>query len=190
MKDLLAIVLFLLLTACQYDPHAHTYTTHKPSIEEITGEYELSEIYMERYSPGIRDKIKTLQEPPFIRITADGRFKAIRFPYFSEVREGFEYRFENFRNVEGRWEIAVVGGIGDGSGTIKGHYGIRLAGLPVHLSSLGFTGTKRIDGLILGFGDPDSGDAIMFKKKNTEQGRGTNAQQRVVQRLKTIPPNP
>ena len=59
----------------------------------------------------------------------------------------------------------MVGGIGDGSGHIKDHQGVRLSGLPVYLSSPGFTGTKRVDGLIFGFGDPDSGDAIIFKKK-------------------------
>ena len=165
MKLFIALVTLLLVSGCQYDPHAHTYTTQKPTVEDIEGEYELSDIYMESYSPGIRDKVHKLASLPTIHIYSDGRFASLNFPYFSETRPGFAYRFEDFRSLDTTWEQAVVGGIGDGSGNIKDHQGIRLTDLPVYLSSPGFTGTKKVDGLIFGFGDPDSGDAIIFKKK-------------------------
>ena len=160
-----ALLAALALCGCQYDPHAHTYTTHKPKVEEIVGEYELDAIYMDHYAPGIRDKIRALPRPPTIRILADGTFVAERFPYFGEVRPGFEYRFEDFRTIDSKWTPEVVGSIGDGSGAIKDHHGIRLDGLPIHLIHAGFTGTRKVDGLIFGFGDPDSGDAIIYKKK-------------------------
>jgi len=155
----------LLISGCQYDPHAHTYTTAKPSVEDIAGEYELANIYMETYAPGIREKVQKLHSPSTIHIYADGRITASNFPYFTETRQGFEYRFKDFRALDTTWEQTVVGGIGDGSGNIKDHQGIHLADLPVYLGSPGFTGTKKVDGLIFGFGDPDSGDAIIFKKK-------------------------
>ena len=100
-----------------------------------------------------------------MHIYLDGRFAASNFPYFSETCQGFEYRFEDFRLLDTTWEQAVVGGIGDGSGNIKDHHGLHLAKLSLHLSSPGCTGTKNVDGLIFGFGDPDSGDAIIFRKK-------------------------
>ena len=165
MKPILGVVALVLLSGCQYDPHAHTYTTEKPSIEDIEGEYELSQIYMDIFAPGIREKIQKLPSAPTVHVFPDGRFTASNFPYFSETRQGFEYGFEDFRPLDTSWEQAVVGGIGDGSGNAKYHQGLRLAGLPLHLSSPGFTGTKKVDGLIFGFGDPDSGDAIIFRKK-------------------------
>ncbi len=165
MKSLIALIIICVFSACQYDPHAHTYTTYKPSVDEVTGSYELDQIYMESYAPGIRDKITALAIKPIIQIHSDGRFSAVNFPYFEETRPGFEYRFSDFRSIDSKWEITTVGSIGYGSGATKDHYGIALAGMPLHLGSLGFTGTKKVNGLILGFGDPDSGDAIIYKKK-------------------------
>jgi hypothetical protein len=120
---------------------------------------------MEGYAPGIREKIEKLPSPPTVHISPGGRFTASDFPYFAETRQGFEYRFEDFRPLEARWEHVVVGGIGDRTGSIKDHHGLRLSGLPPHLGSPGFTGTRKVDGLIFRFGDPDSGDAIIFRKK-------------------------
>ena len=165
MKSIYGLVAILLLSGCQYDPHAHTYTTVKPSVAEIAGEYELAQICMESYAPGIREKAQKLPSHPTIHIYSDGRITASDFPYFFETRQGFEYRFEDFRSLDTTWEQAAVGSIGDGSGNTKNHQGIRLADLPVYLSSPGFTGAKKVEGLIFGFGDPDSGDAIIFKKK-------------------------
>ena len=174
MKILLAIILSAAICGCQYDPHAGNYTTHEPTAEEIVGTYELDQIYMESYSAGIGAKVTKLSAPPSIRLLADGTFIAERFPYFSETRTGFEYKFEDFRSINAKWSQTTVGSIGDGSGTTKTHYGISVDVLPSHLSSFGFTGAKKVDGLIIGFGDPDSGDAITFKKKTTEQDSGGN----------------
>lgn len=171
---LLTILLGAALCGCQYDPHAGDYTTHEPTVEEIAGEYELDQIYMESYSAGIGAKVAALPVPPIIRLLADGTFIAQQFPYFTETRSGFEYQFEDFRPIDSKWSQAEVGSIGDGSGTSKTHYGISVDGLPPHLSSFGFTGTKEVDGLIIGFGDPDSGDAIIYKKKKTEQDAAPN----------------
>ncbi|NJK91260.1 MAG: hypothetical protein HC904_05180, partial [Blastochloris sp.] len=106
-----------------------------------------------------------ITEVPTIEIHANGRITASNFPFFSETNQGFEYRFEDFLSMDTTWTQAVVGGIGDGTGNIKDHQGISLAHLPTHLSSPGFTGTRKVDGLIFGFGDPDSGDALIFRKK-------------------------
>ena len=174
MKLLIITLAFIALCGCQYDPHAGNYTTHEPTAEEIVGTYELDQIYMESYSAGIGAKVTKLSAPPSIRLLADGTFIAERFPCFSETRTGFEYKFEDFRSINAKWSQTTVGSIGDGSGTTKTHYGISVDVLPSHLSSFGFTGAKKVDGLIIGFGDPDSGDAITFKKKTTEQDSGGN----------------
>jgi len=171
MKNLLVTVACIALFGCHYDPHASNYTTFEPSLEEIVGEYELDRIYMENYSAGIGANVSKLPSPPTIRLLADGAFIAERFPYFSEARAGFEYKFEEFRSLNAKWSRTTVGSIGDGSGSTKSHYGILVEGLPTHLGSFGFTGVTKVDGLIIGFGDPDSGDAIMFRKKTTESDK-------------------
>ena len=148
--------------------------THEPTASEVIGDYELNQIYMESYSAGIGNKVTKLSAPPSIRLLADGRFVAERFPYFSEPRSGFEYKFEDFRAINAKWSKTSVGSIDDGFGTTKTHYGILVDGLPSHLSSFGFTGVSKVEGLIIGFGDPDSGDAITFKKKITEQDAPSN----------------
>lgn len=165
MKISLITIASIATCGCQYDPHAGDYTTHEPTVEEIIGDYELDQNYMESYSPGIGAKVSKLSAPPSIRLLADGTFIAERFPYFSETRTGFEYKFEDFRSLNAKWSQTTVGNISDGSGTTKTHYGISVDGLPLHLASFGFTGASKVDGLIIGFGDPDSGDAITFKKR-------------------------
>ena len=40
MKHLIPVLSTLLLPGCDYDPHAHSYTTEKPSVEDIEGEYD------------------------------------------------------------------------------------------------------------------------------------------------------
>ncbi|MDZ4789451.1 MAG: hypothetical protein SH807_10975 [Blastochloris sp.] len=174
MKILITAFVTATLCGCQYDPHAGSYTAHEPKMEEIVGEYRLDQIYMESYSSGIGAKVTELPAPPIIRLLSGGTFIAERFPYFSETRTGFEYKFEDFRTISSKWSQTEVGSISDGSGTTKTHYGISVDGLPTHLSSFGFTGAKLVDGLIIGFGDPDSGDAIKYKKKTTEQGVDAN----------------
>ncbi len=165
MKTRIVALVAIAASGCQYDPHAGKYTTYAPSTEEITGDYELENVFMETYASGIGEKVAKLATPPMIRLLADGNFIAEQFPYFSETSGQFDYKFEGFRTVHGKWTPTTVGSIGDGSGTTKSHYGIVVDGMPTHLAYFGFTGVSKVEGLIIGFGDPDAGDAIMFKKK-------------------------
>jgi hypothetical protein len=175
MKLFCITLAFAVLCGCQYDPHSGHYTTYEPTTEEIVGDYELDQTFMESHSPGIGAKVSKLSAPPLIRLLPDGTFIAERFPYFSETRTGIEYKFEDFRSINAKWSQTPVGSIGDGSGTTKTHYGITVDTLPSHLSSFGFTGSNKVDGLIIGFGDPDSGDAITFKKITEQDGGGQPA---------------
>lgn len=119
---------------------------------------------METHAPGIRKTIDALPEKPSIHIYPDGRFTATNFPYFEEVRHGFEYRFKDLREIQSRWTIGEGGTVENGWDEPRQCYGIRLDLLPPHLSFAGFTGIEKVDGIIFTFGDPDSGDAIIFKK--------------------------
>lgn len=174
MKTLFIAIASVALCGCQYDPHARNYTTYEPAVEDFIGEYELEGVYMESYSAGIGDKVSKLSSPPLIRLLGDGTFIAERYPYFSEAQNGFGYKFEDFRSLTGKWSKTAVGTISDGSGASITHYGFSVDGLPSHLATFGLTGVSKVDGLIIGFGDPDSGDAITFKKKITEQAAPSN----------------
>ena len=163
-KYLIAIVLCLLVVGCQFDPYADTYITHQPTHVETVGEYVLTEIQMEYYSPGIASKVKNLSSPPRIVLKDDGHFEAFDFPCFSK-EDPFSYHFDSFRQLSGKWEIQRAGSVDDGSGNIKPTYGLELTDLPIHLDGPTLSGSKHVDGLVFGYGDPDEGNAIIFTKK-------------------------
>jgi len=137
------LAVLLLLTGCQYDPYAHTYTTEKPEASDLAGTYNLTE---QTVTPGGLAALKG--EPCRIELQKDGTFAAVNVPL----------------NAEGTWRIDRIGSIGDGSGQTKTHWGVLLESDAARIEPVGLTGEGSPHGLIITIGGPDSGRVMIFKK--------------------------
>lgn len=161
MGRLLVILIFgTLLTSCQYDPYAHNYTTVEPTEKEVIGTYEFDMQTVDRSV----DKGKFENERPLIVINADKTYKIIGLPTFKELGP-LDYKFNGQISITGMWTIGTVGSISSGNGDYEKHWGLYLDSAPEELHNVGVLGKEKPNGLIFGFGDPDSGDVMILKKK-------------------------
>ena len=149
------------MSACQYDPFALNYTTERPKNSEVTGQYFLE------YQT-VDHQIKEFLEPntnritsPMILVSQDGTFEFRNVPDFKGT---FDLEFQGLVNSSGEWNIETVGTIGDGTGNMKEHWGLTLSGTTPNLSGVGFMNDKPPYKLIFGYGDPDEGKAMIFKR--------------------------
>ncbi len=157
----LLLGILLSLSACQYDPFTHNYTTEKPDKSDVIGRY-----YFERQT--IDYQIKEFLEPnsnrianPMILINPDGTYEFNNIPDFEGI---LDIEFKGLVNSKGEWNIQTVGTIGDGTGNLQKHWGLVLSGTTENLSRLGFMQGEPPYSLIFGYGDPDEGKAMIFKK--------------------------
>jgi hypothetical protein len=152
-----ATVVLLLLTACQYDPFAHTYTTLKPKPEDIVGKYVLTNQTM---LPGGARAIPG--ERPYLELRADGIFNAIgAAPRIDFPRTNY---FEKLVNVSGKWDVQQIGTIDNGFKNLQPHWGLALRTDSVELEPVGLMGEKPPYALIFTLGDPDSGWAMLYAR--------------------------
>jgi len=151
---------FALLTflACQYDPHAHLYTTQEPQPADLPGHYALVTQTLTRAG------LAALHGKPCdIELRADGTFTARNIPPWQSGPPGENF-FSTLVSGSGRWRVDSVGAIDDGSRQLKTHWGIYLDSPAGKMEPVGLTGQKPPYGLIFTLGDPDSGDALIFEK--------------------------
>jgi hypothetical protein len=75
MRASLILLLVLVLAGCQYDPHAHLYTTDKPETTNVVGSYVLAS---QSLTPGGLAALhgKTCS----VELRADGTFIASNVP--------------------------------------------------------------------------------------------------------------
>jgi hypothetical protein len=99
---------------------------------------------------------------PQITLNADGTFDVVDLPNVSG--EIITPVLDGYVTASGTWKVASVGSIGDGSGNTKTHWGIYMPELPFELRNGGLINNEAPHKIIFGFGDPDSGYAIIFKK--------------------------
>jgi hypothetical protein len=157
------ILTFLMATifaGCQYDPYAHKYTTEEPRNSDLIGTYIIENQTVDLQIKDFKDSTgKTVA--PKIEILQDGKYKVENLPYF----KGFDPIFSGLITTEGTWDKTIVGGIGDGNGNIKKHWGMRLNGLQIEIQNAGLMNKNSPYKIIFGFGDPDAGDVMIFKRK-------------------------
>jgi len=160
-NQIFEILILTILISCQYDPYAHKYTTSKPKESELIGSYIFEKQTVEYEITEFKDSLNNQTVIPKIEINSNGTYKVVNFPVF----ETFNPTFIGLITQTGEWKISTVGSIGDGSGNLKKHWGIYLLGLPNDVQSAGLMNNKSPYGIIFGFGDPDAGQAMIFKKK-------------------------
>jgi hypothetical protein len=150
---LLALVL-VALAGCQYDPHADLYTTTEPKTQDIIGSYVL-----DRYD--LPQDISITHRDVEVELHADGTFTATNVPPWK--MEGPDKTFSaSLLSGTGKWEKDTLGTVDPGSKRIWGVY-LRTPGDRFHPAY--FTGDKPPYGLIFTLGDPDSGNAVILKRK-------------------------
>lgn len=142
------------LWGCQYDPHAHLLSNEKPTVADLVGVYVKDKCFI---PAGYGAEPKEIE----VELRADGSFEATNVPPWSV--EGLEANFYgNLVSDTGHWVIERMGTIDPGGHPLWGVYlrgpGNRI--LPPHVTS-----SEGSFGLIFTIGDPDSGDAILLKRK-------------------------
>ena len=157
----LQLFILIVVNSCQYDPFAHQYTTEEPSKSDIIGEYVLE---MQTIDPGVKEFLEPNSNRianPKIILSSDTTFKFINVPDFRGV---FEIKFKGLINGSGNWELETVGFIDDGIGDLEQHWGLRLSNVTSELTYAKLASNSPPYKLIFGFGDPDEGKALIFKK--------------------------
>ena len=153
MRKILFVLIPIALVGCQYDPHANLYTTNEPKVEDSVGTYVL-----DRFDLPI-DTSK-VQCDVVVELHADGTFAATNIPPWKmdDVTTNF---FSQLLNGSGKWEKDTLGTLDDS----KRIWGVYLRTPDNRFHPVDFTGSKPPYGLIFTLGDPDSGYAVLLKKK-------------------------
>jgi hypothetical protein len=153
-RTLLLIFTSLFLVGCQYDPHAHLYTTSEPANENIVGTYVLEDFHLPQVAGEARPQV-------VVELHADGTFAATNVPPWTLEGPGTNF-FATLVTGTGKWEKSTLGMLDPGQKKIWGVY-LRTPDNAFH--SAFFTGDRAPYGLIFTLGDPDSGDAVLLKRK-------------------------
>jgi len=151
----LLAALAMALAACQYDPHAGLYTTTEPRDADIIGTYVL-----DRFD--LPEEITIEHHDVEVELHSDGTFSAKNVPPWELTTPTKETFFGGLLSGTGRWEKAPIGTLDPGGRQMWGIY-LRAPGNEFHPAN--FTGAKPPYGLIFTLGDPDSGDAVILKRK-------------------------
>jgi hypothetical protein len=158
MRPPVLLLLLLVATGCQYDPHAGLYTTVQPRPGDVVGTYRLVE---QTVAPGGLGALEGRR--CVVELHGDGTFRAEGVPLASA--DGADPKFfARLVAATGTWRIESVGSIARVSGPSRTHWGIVLDGPPERILPAGLTGQEPPLGLIFTIGDPDSGDALLLKR--------------------------
>src|SRR5262245_22953460 len=103
MRASLFLTLLLWPTGCQYDPHAHLYTTDKPESTNVVGSYVLTSQTL------TRDGLAALRgKPCLIELRANGTFIATNVPPWQSGLPRTNF-FDTLISGSGTWRIDSVG---------------------------------------------------------------------------------
>ena len=162
------LVLCVALGGCQYDPHAHLLTLTEPKPQEVVGTYIVDRF---DFPPELAGESADIT----VELRVDGSFSATNVPPWQLELPGTGFS-KTLLSGTGKWVIAKMGQLDPGAHPI---YGIYLRNGPPRTSPAppgedplkglmapaDFTGEKPPYGLIFQIGDPDSGCAILLKRK-------------------------
>lgn len=161
MRNVISILtLTTIMTGCQYDPYAGKYTVVEPTENDVIGTYE----YDFQTIDYTVDKEGIEKSGPKIIINSDKTYKIEKIPYFKKVGI-MRYKFEKQISISGTWTIQEIGAVDFGNGNIKKHWGLILESAPDELKYAGLMGPEKPDGIVFGFGDPDSGEVMTLNRK-------------------------
>lgn len=160
-NQIFGFLMLIILISCQYDPYAHRYTNAEPKKSDLIGTYIFDSQTVDYDITEFKDSESNQTVIPKIEIHSDGTYNVFNLPVF----ENFTPTYKGLITQTGEWEIAAVGSIGDGNGNLKKHWGINLDGLPKDLQNAILLNNESPYEIIFGFGDPDAGQVMLFKKE-------------------------
>lgn len=143
----------LALVGCG-DPHAGLYTTTEPKAGDVVGTYVADAFHLPP-EVGVARPVVQLE------LRADGTFAAINLPPSNVETPGPDF-LKSLSSGTGKWEKDTMGTLDPGHKRI---WGVHLRTPDNRFQSANFTGDKPPYGLIFVFGDPDSGHAVILKRK-------------------------
>jgi hypothetical protein len=157
-RFLLGLTLMVLFQGCQYDPYAHLFTTEKPQTSNVVGRYTLKDQTLTSGGLSALGGRSCL-----VVLAANGTFTATNVPpsVFGAPPTNF---LGSLVTGSGTWRIDRVGGVDNGRGSVKTHWGIYLDSQATKMQPPGLTGNKPPYGLIYTLGDPDSGTVMIFER--------------------------
>jgi hypothetical protein len=154
MRTPFLILASLALAGCQYDPHANLYTTTEPMAEDVVGTYVADTFHLPPEVGSTRPEV-------LVELHADGTFLASNVPPWQLSSPGTNF-FASLLSGSGKWEKGSLGTLDPGNKPMWGVY-LRTTDNRIHPAN--FTGDKPPYGLIFTLGDPDSGHAVILKKR-------------------------
>ena len=160
-NQIFGFLILIILISCQYDPYAHKYTTTEPKESDLIGTYVFERQTVDYDITEFRDSLNNRIVIPKIEINSNGTYRVVNLPVF----ETFDPTYMGIITQTGEWKISTVGSIGDGNGDFKKHWGIHLLELPSEVQYAGLMNDESPYEIIFGFGDPDAGQAMIFKKE-------------------------
>jgi len=160
-NKIFGFLILIVFISCQYDPYAHKYTTTEPKESDLIGTYTFEKQTVNYDISEFKDSINNRTVIPKIEINSNGTYKVVNFPVF----ENWNPTFSGLITNSGKWNKTTVGSIGDGTGKLKNHWGINFDQLPEESQNVGLMNKKYPYKLIFGFGDPDEGNVMIFKKE-------------------------
>ena len=156
-RFLISFTIIAIATGC-YSPYANESLTVKPKGEDVVGDYEF-DFQSVDYS---LDK-EELRKGRLL-VNKDGTFRIVDLPAFETIKP-MRHKFGKQISLSGKWTIEKIGAIDFGSGGLKDHWGLILDSAPDELRYAGLMGAEKPTGIMFTFGDPDSGEVMVMKKK-------------------------
>jgi hypothetical protein len=156
----------ILVAGCQYNPHAHRFTKHKPAIAEAAGTYVLDEVFVDSVKVGLGKEIQNYAATSQIVLRHDGTARFVRFPVFRSP-DDLHYTYQGPEDFEARWSVSPSGSVSSGGDDSQSVYGIQFTfddGRTL-FDTPTFTGSPRVDGMIFTISDPDMGEILGFRKR-------------------------
>ncbi len=160
-KQIFVTLIMIFSISCQYNPYAHKYTTIEPNESEIIGNYVFEKQTVDYNITEFKDALKNKTVIPKIEIKSDGTYNVVHFPVFKTWNPTFNGLITN----SGKWNKTTIGSIDSGNGELKEHWGMYFNELPRESQIVGLMNKKYPYKLIFGFGDPDEGNVMIFKKE-------------------------
>jgi hypothetical protein len=158
---------------CQYDPFFNKYTTEKPDIIDVAGVYQLEYQTLTQTEASSLIAIDgTRASPNTLELRSDGTLEITNLPVWIQQQRaegGYEWVIEKFASGTGSWKVEKVGTLDNGTGAYEDIWGVRLAigeslGEQLVISLFGDQLPFKVK---FGYGDPDSGYAMVFELDST-----------------------